>query len=626
MFVLLENMPTEYKRKPGSTRGNWSEQSLKEAITRIEAGEIGVNEAARYYGIPSRTLRRRKMSGNHNKLPLGPQGVLGIGNEKRMVRHIQRLEQSGFAPNRDTVRSLAYKFGEELGLGHTFNQETQMAGYDWLNSFFKRNPELTIRQAEGLSVARANGMNREEVTRFFDLLNNVFEDNQLFSSPGNIFNMDETGCQLNNSCGKVVASKGSKDVHTLTSGEKGENVSVIACCNAEGVFLPPVLIFKGVRENENFGRGLPPGSKVFLNPKSSYITSDLFYRWLREHFVPRKPPGKTVLILDGHSSHTNCYEMLNFADSNDIIVVCLPSHTTQALQPLDRTFFKPFKQYFKQEAQKHLVQNERKEIKKIHAGELIGKAWNRAASVSIAVNGFRATGIFPLDSDAVPNHFFQISDGSRPQESSSTLPDLTSNTPTNLVRENLEVMSSHKLIDLPVSSKTTSLPELSVPDDSHEALLNLPSTSKETPTKTLMKLSPIPRLPKPKVHNCRKKQSAKILNLSANNGKRQLVLEDTYNQEENARNHPKKTKKERVRGNVATAANPSVSIDTDKPNDNCIECLENYWQTTSKVPWVQCVICKNWMHENCSMYGVMCNLCGREEKRKTVAELKNKKH
>ncbi|CAH1988337.1 unnamed protein product [Acanthoscelides obtectus] len=34
--------------------------------------------------------------------------------------------------------------------------------------------------------------------------------------------------------GKVVATKGVKDVYTLTSCENGENVTVIACCNAGG--------------------------------------------------------------------------------------------------------------------------------------------------------------------------------------------------------------------------------------------------------------------------------------------------------------------------------------------------------------------------------------------------------
>lgn len=34
--------------------------------------------------------------------------------------------------------------------------------------------------------------------------------------------------------GNVIATKGAKDVHALMSAEKGENITIIACCNAEG--------------------------------------------------------------------------------------------------------------------------------------------------------------------------------------------------------------------------------------------------------------------------------------------------------------------------------------------------------------------------------------------------------
>jgi hypothetical protein len=66
----------------------------------------------------------------------------------------------------------------------------------------------------------------------------------LFDKPGNIFNVDETGLQLNNKPGQVIAAKGSKNVSSLTSSEKGETISVVACCNGEGSFLPPYCIFK----------------------------------------------------------------------------------------------------------------------------------------------------------------------------------------------------------------------------------------------------------------------------------------------------------------------------------------------------------------------------------------------
>jgi len=67
-------------------------------------------------------------------------------------------------------------------------------------------------------------------------------------------------------------------------------VSFIACGNADETFMTPVVIMKGVRQNVEFSDGLPPRSEVSINPKSSYT------------FALRKCPGKTRLILDGHSA------------------------------------------------------------------------------------------------------------------------------------------------------------------------------------------------------------------------------------------------------------------------------------------------------------------------------------
>lgn len=81
--------------------------------------------------------------------------------------------------------------------------------------------------------------------------------------------MDETGLQLNNRPGIVLAEKGSKAVATTTSTEKGETITVIACCNAKGNFLPPACIMKEQRKKPEFEDGLPPGSVVFMSQKSA---------------------------------------------------------------------------------------------------------------------------------------------------------------------------------------------------------------------------------------------------------------------------------------------------------------------------------------------------------------------
>lgn len=125
------------------------------------------------------------------------------------------------------------------------------------------------------------------------------------------------------------------------------------------------MIIKGVNKKPEFEEGLPPGSKVYMNKKSAYISSDLFYRWLTEHFIPRKPPGKVLLILDGHSSHSSAVNMLEAARDNDVILLCLPSHTTSALQPLDRSVFGPFKKYYFAETNHFMRTNPQKKTKPV---------------------------------------------------------------------------------------------------------------------------------------------------------------------------------------------------------------------------------------------------------------------
>ncbi|CAK1599571.1 unnamed protein product [Parnassius mnemosyne] len=92
-------------------------------------------------------------------------------------------------------------------------------------------------------------MNKLEVDAYFELLESILTVDDGVLKPSCIFNMDETGLQLNNRPGHVLAEKGSKAVSTVTSTEKGETITVIACCNAEGTFLPPACIMKGKNKN-----------------------------------------------------------------------------------------------------------------------------------------------------------------------------------------------------------------------------------------------------------------------------------------------------------------------------------------------------------------------------------------
>ncbi len=48
--------------------------------------------------------------------------------------------------------------------------------------------------------------------------------------------------RLNNKPGMEIAHKGSKDVHVVSSSERGETVTVVACANAKVLTCPHFVL------------------------------------------------------------------------------------------------------------------------------------------------------------------------------------------------------------------------------------------------------------------------------------------------------------------------------------------------------------------------------------------------
>ena len=631
-------MPTKYRRKPNSNRGLWTEERMLEAFKAVDNG-VSFYKASQSFGIPRKTLVRRYRKKNAAKSRMGPDSVLGEQNENRLVSHIKSFQESGFPMTREDLRRLAFNFAKQLGVHQKFNSEEEKAGYGWLQLFLSRHPDLSVRKSEGVSLARSEGMNKLEVSNYFDLLEKVLKEYNLFDKPSCIFNMDETGIQLNNKACNVIAEKGSKSVSSITSSEKGETVSLLACCNAEGVFLPPVAIMKGKNKKQEYEDGMPPGSTVYMSQKSAYVNSSLFQEWLSEHFVPRKPPGDVILILDGHSSHCNSVEMLEFVVRNQIHLVCLPSHTTHYLQPLDRSVFRSLKHFFNQATSCWVKLHPGRRITRLQFGELICEAWGKAATTQNAVSGFKATGIFPFNPSAIPDYAYGLdtTDDSFEDISREESPSTSSNrtvfskaveqTPgCDEIRSTLQATSS-ELKDITVEEESQSNGELATGSTSHNCASSLATSAPtESPSKVLLSIAAIPQ--REKSGSKRRKQQAKLLTSPehiASVGARKKIAGTVKRIQAKALPNKKakkilKYKKLQVARTDSSSSGEEVpklddssdsDIEIDCSNDECVGCGENYHTTKQTVDWIECVRCTRWLHETCTSFKDVCQPCGR---------------
>ena len=159
-----------------------------------------------------------------------------------------------------------------------------------------------------------------------------------------IFNVDEKGVTtVPNNPPKIIAKMGRKQVCGITSGEKGETTTLKLCGRASGLFIPPLFIFPRVKNNMELMIGAPPGS-VMVNFSTGWVQTYIFINWFK-HYVKHTHSSKenpSVLLLDGHSTHTKSIELIDLARENGVPIVCLLPHTTHRLQPLDVTVMKPF--------------------------------------------------------------------------------------------------------------------------------------------------------------------------------------------------------------------------------------------------------------------------------------------
>lgn len=653
-------MVRTYKRKTNA--GEWSQEKMKEAVNKVQNKELTLRKAAEIFAIPFTSLQRRVTLSKGIIKRRGGQPTLDENAEKKLADRLLHLASRGFGITPKAVRKYAFEFAERQNIKHKFDRSAGMAGQDWFHRFMQRNKKLTIRKPEGLSRARIDGMKKEKVAEFFNTLETVVDNKNLRGRPECVYNVDETGMPLSNRPPNIIAQKGAKDVVSMTSVERGENVTVLACMNAAGQYIPPFVLFKGVRKRDDFLLGMPPGTEVAMTEKG-WVNEEAFKLWL-QHFNRYRTPGKVVLILDGHASHTS-YSVVDLCDSFEIELVLLPPHTSHALQPLDVSFFKPLKTYYHQQATAWQHSHPNQGITKVAFGALFQRAWNQAATVGNATKGFEKTGIFPLNANAIPNHKF-IGDHesgileSQVQSSSSQQMQLADKTQSSTCADKEgKKMKNKATPGIKLKSSSAKQRECQVPqvqsassqqvrpqDESSSAeqvqskikvqiqatntnpLDNIvPFTSSQqsdeaqppTCAEIIKEILPSP-LKSPIASKRIRKVSKLVLHLTSPQSKTTLLEKETNKKfkvdDKTKENKEKAVGKENTMKKMKNKAKPAKKIQSSSAKQrewHCIYCSEIFVHPPSE-DWIQCNACEEWCHEKCADMGgkkgpYICDLC-----------------
>ena len=126
-----------------------------------------------------------------------------------------------------------------------------------------------------------------------------------------------------------------------------------------------------------------------------------FNSWF-DHFLQHAVPGRPLLLLlYGHNSTHYSPHIITKAIEKDVIVLCLPPHSSQDTQPLDVGVYGPLKQHWSRECHVWMASNPHKLIGKVHFNAVFSKVWLKAVTSSNVVAVFMKEGIHPFNDKAI---------------------------------------------------------------------------------------------------------------------------------------------------------------------------------------------------------------------------------
>lgn len=174
--------------------------------------------------------------------------------------------------------------------------------------------------------------------KYFACLKDVIDASGLHVKPECIWNMDETGVQLDHRPGLIVAKRGSKYLHCRTSRNR-ETITCIGTINAAGDSLPPHVIVKGKtkRSLNSFKTEDAPTNTTWSWSDSGWTKQGIALLWFTEAFLVNIGEDRPqLLILDGHDSH-NFVELIELRSRMAFTSLnCLLTHPTgcsHAIEP-----------------------------------------------------------------------------------------------------------------------------------------------------------------------------------------------------------------------------------------------------------------------------------------------------
>ena len=420
-------------------------ERIELAIKAMESNaNLSQRRAATVYNVPESTLRRQRAKPASQRVIYPNCSKLTKQEEEVLVQYIRKLDARGFAPTLAYVREMADQLLAARDRGKV--------GENWVYRFIQRTSGIKSQVSRLRDYRRVLCSDTAIISPWFDLVRNVKAKYGILDQ--DTYNFDETGFQIGvgGSVKVVTASERRRAPLSVQPGDR-EWITLIACINAMGWSIPPFFILKAKHHDKAWYVNNPKDWRIGVS-KNGWTTNELGLEWLK-HFIHHTEAATVgsyrLLIIDGHESHQSL-EFQNLCEESKIIALCMPPHASHILQPLDVGCFAPLKQAYKKEI-KSLADSHITHVDKKAFLATFQPVYNKAISKSNILSSFRATGLVPLNPEAVLSRL-EV----KPRTPTPPLPGPTAwqpKTPTNAI----EIDSQTTLIIKRIREHKSSSPD-----------------------------------------------------------------------------------------------------------------------------------------------------------------------
>jgi hypothetical protein len=328
--------------------------------------------------------------------------VLSNQQSASLILYINTLTTRGIPPTPAMIRNFVYDITKEW------------VSKNWVTNWTKRHSqELESSYLQPLDMARKIADNLHQYAIYFNQLEEYIKRYEIL--PGNQYNMDEKGFLIGilTRLKRVFTKAQAQSGQLIGPSQDGnrEWITILACICADGTSLSPSLIYQAVTGNlqDTWLQDFNPDdhSCFFTSSPTGWTNNDLGYQWLTTVFdreTKTKARGGRdwrLLIIDGHGSHINM-RFLEWATKQRILVAVYPPHSTHRLQPLDVSLFAPLAVHYSQQLARHMLNTQGlSTITKRDFFRLFWPAYRSAFSRENIYSGWRKTGIYPFDPNAI---------------------------------------------------------------------------------------------------------------------------------------------------------------------------------------------------------------------------------